>query len=514
MNDTKRGASRRSRRYAMLAAACSLATSVATSAQVTVGYQQSTSGVAPHPFASVGDGSPGQILGGGVLVNYTGAGNLVVNSYPFAALETNNTGWWYVNSKDHEQPDPASITAFSAVLIAPPNQYVIQQFFQQGAVAPHPTATVTLPPGWVMTGGGCMVNNPDNAPGNMLTGSFPVQAPGTNVFNQWVCTSKDHDIPNPASLTAFVVGIRPVNPSTTPTPTMCVAKATSGVSSKPTVQVPANCGPGLITGGGAQAVPADPNGDGLLLTAMFPNYQGPTTVWEARAKDHIHPSPGTVTAFAVVVDFNPTLTVAPGVTGNKFKELGNNKQIALGGGTSSTSTGVTMTPPPPPPAPANGGQCVIDINGGGYTQHEVQRWEITGPGVPVNGRMRYPMMWTTSGSGSNTTSTGSAQWTINAGKGVNLDTLKLPSGTWLIQQYESQARVAGGITGSQMLNGQQPGPINAEAFEFMYGSISAPGNLTHVDSMNQFPVDTSHKWGFMQPAGPTGTIKCEWHVNP
>jgi len=169
---------------------------------------------------------------------------------------------------------------------------------------------------------------------------------------------------------------------------------------------------------------------------------------------------------------------------------------------------------PPPPAPANGGQCVIAISGGGYSQNELQRWEISGPGVPVNGRMRYPMMWTTSGSGSYVTNTGSTVWTINAGKGVNLDTLKLPSGKWLIQQYEAQQRVAGGITGTQTLNGSKPAPISGEAFEFMYGSISAPGTATHVDSTNQFPVDTAHKWGYMQPAGPTGTITCEWHVNP
>jgi hypothetical protein len=35
-----------------------------------------------------------------------------------------------------------------------------------------------------------------------------------------------------------------------------------------------------------------------------------------------------------------------------------------------------------------------------------------------------------------------------------------------------------------------------------------------VDSSTTFPVDSIHKWGFMQPAGPTGTIACEWHVNP
>jgi hypothetical protein len=527
MSDMKLGASRRSRWSAICGAVCGLAMAGAASAQVTVGYQMSTSGVAPHPFASVGDGYPNKILGGGALVNYTGAGNLLVNSYPFAALETTSTGWWYVNSKDHGVSDPSSITAFAAVLIDPQNQYVTREFFQQGAVAAHPTATVTLPPGWVMTGGGCLVNNPDTAPGNLLTGSYPVQQQykggRLGPWNQWVCASKDHDYPNPASLTAFVVGVAPVNPSVSPMPTMCVTQATSAVGPSPRVQVPAKCGPGLITGGGAIAQPIDPNAAGLLLTAMFPNYnQGPATVWEARATEHLHPSPGTVTGFAIVVDFNPTQAVGvvpPANIGNTVVLQGDPNQNfrngpAMNPPPANGSGGTSNMPPPPPPAPANGGQCVIDINGTGYTQHEVQRWDVTGPAMMVGTQKQYPMAWSTTGAGSYTTATGSSTWTINAGANLHLSTQKLPSGTWLIQQVETQARVAGGVSGTQQTNGSTPKPIGAEAFEWMYGAISAPGTATHVDSTNTFPVDTNHKWGYGQPAGPTGTIACEWHVNP
>jgi vibriolysin len=281
---------------------------------VVVNYTENTSAGDSHPYATLAAPSGGKLVGGGARVNFNGAGNLLVETIPFAAPDTSNTGYWYAAARDHEVADPAStITVYGVVLPDPSNLYYVRMFSQQGAIAAHPSASVSLPAGYVMTGGGCVVTLPANAAGNLLTGSYPAQSRyqkligGTGPFDRWVCSAKDHDIASPASLTAYVVGVAPVNPSTTRMPVNCVSQATSTVAAHPVVQVAGNClgAHGQLTGGGALARSTDPNGAGQLLTASFPVYQGPVKKWEARSKDHVTASPGTVTAYAVVVDFSP-----------------------------------------------------------------------------------------------------------------------------------------------------------------------------------------------------------------
>jgi len=285
-------------------------------AAVSVGYGQATSDVANRPAASI---TPAQaqalhqkIIGGGARTNYSGAGSLLEYSFPQnPADKANGVPWgysanWVAGSRDHEVADPATISAFDVVLIDTQEQYIVRQFQAEGAVAPHPHAEVMLPAGFVMTGGGCGVEEPDSAAGNMLVASYPVVTtnPDGSVVSKWVCDSKDHDVPSPAGLGAYVIGVKPANTSVK-VPAMCISQAVSAVAAHPSVQVGNTCMPGgrgFITGGGALA---QTNGPGQLLTGSFPIWNGPAVVWAASSKDHMHASPGTVTTFAIVVDFDP-----------------------------------------------------------------------------------------------------------------------------------------------------------------------------------------------------------------
>ena len=88
----------------------------------------------------------------------------------------------------------------------PNNLYQVVMVQQASPIASHPTARATLPTGYVMTGGGCFVNWRQTTPavGNLLTGSYPDETDNRS----WICEAQDHLQPDPASVQAYVVGVR------------------------------------------------------------------------------------------------------------------------------------------------------------------------------------------------------------------------------------------------------------------------------------------------------------------
>lgn len=70
-------------------------------------YVEATSGASAHPTRSLSLPEGFQLIGGGARVNWSGAGNLLFESYPA------NSTTWKVGSKDHGATSPASITAFA-----------------------------------------------------------------------------------------------------------------------------------------------------------------------------------------------------------------------------------------------------------------------------------------------------------------------------------------------------------------------------------------------------------------
>ena len=247
-----------------------------------------------------------KLVGGGARTNYSGFGSLLTQSYP-----SSPTSWTAV-AKDHLSADPATITAYVVGINDPTDDWDVGIFQSQpSAVANHPSASASLPAGYVLTGGGCVDNwVPTGAMGNLLTASYPTLPPPP-APPTWECRGKDHSVASPASLVAYVIGIRPKRAGI-PMPSVQITTATSAAADLPEVVAAAVPG-AIVTGGGAAAAPTDPSGWGQLLTGTYPeiNAAGAVVGWHARSKDHAVVSPGTVTAYAI----NLTVPVAAAPTG-------------------------------------------------------------------------------------------------------------------------------------------------------------------------------------------------------
>lgn len=264
---------------------------------------EAKSPAAAHPSQSAPIGTGQKLIGGGAYVQWTGAGNLLTAIAPAG-------GAWLASAKDHGLSDPASVTAYAIALKDPNDAFEIVVKETTGSLAAHPTASVSAPAGYVMAGGGCKVNwatSPD-AMGNMLTASFPSSE------TTWECRAKDHAYPSPATVTAYVVALKPRN-LVTPMPRVHIDKATSASTAHPSVSVQPTRPGAVVTGGGArvEADYAPGLAPGQLLTRSAPSFDAGRTPtgWMADAKDHLVTSPGPVTAYVVSLEFNPSASPTP-----------------------------------------------------------------------------------------------------------------------------------------------------------------------------------------------------------
>ena len=138
-----------------------------------------------------------------------------------------------------------------------------------------------LPQGYTLTGGGAFVDY--TGAGNLLTASFP------SSDTSWEVRSKDHDVSDPSTITAFAIGMKHRVGDTSLE--RKVWNVTGPVGAHPTAQ--ACIDPEwILSGGGAFD---NWTGAGNLLTASFPK----GLCWVAAGKDHLHSSPANITAFAI-----------------------------------------------------------------------------------------------------------------------------------------------------------------------------------------------------------------------
>jgi len=284
------------------------------------------SAVANHPTATVSLPAPYKVVGGGARANWSRDGSLLTQSQPGGAVPNS----WMVSSKDHFAAEPVSITAFAIGLADPADEWEVIVRESRSPVAAKPVATASLPPGYAMTGGGCLDDwrTSPSVAGNLLTGSFPSSA------SSWECRGQEHGAASPASIVAYVIGIRPKKPGM-PLPEVQITSATSEVGAHVTAIAPAVpgfvvTGGGAVTGGGPLTLsrptaeilrprdPAPPPDQGQLLTATFPEVAAGSIVasgWRAVAKDHMYASPGTVKAYAVNLRFEQQPAATPALHG-------------------------------------------------------------------------------------------------------------------------------------------------------------------------------------------------------
>jgi len=234
--------------------------------------------LASHPEVRVTVPTGYKIIGGGAHVEYQGPGNMLTASYP-AGSST-----WVARSKDHEEPSPARLEAWAVALYDPNDEWDVRIVSATSSPASHPVASVTLPDGYTMTGGGAVAHWTSN--GSLLTASYPQSS------RSWQARSKDHIKPDPAALTVYVIGIRPRNGASPPE--NFIVKSQSARLSHPntTATLPAGY---LLVGGGAAV---DWQGAGNLLTASYPDGGDG---WIAFSKDHLVADPAVITAYAIGV---------------------------------------------------------------------------------------------------------------------------------------------------------------------------------------------------------------------
>src|SRR5262249_17358764 len=108
---------------------------------------------------------------------------------------------WLAAGKDHEIASPASVTAYALAIHDPGDEWDVIIRSETSDPAPHPLATVTLPTGYALSGGGALVDW--HGAGNLLTASFPSSE------LSWEVRSKDHDVSDPSRITAFAIGVKP-----------------------------------------------------------------------------------------------------------------------------------------------------------------------------------------------------------------------------------------------------------------------------------------------------------------
>jgi hypothetical protein len=255
----------------------------------------------PHPRSEVTVPSGYKLIGGGANIERVEPGNLLTASYP----ETSRT--WVATGKDHGPASPAHIAAFAVGLYDPNDEWeVLIHAATSYPRAAHPYSVAQVPDGFTMTGGGAFVHW--DGYGNLLTASYPQDG------STWRADSKDHDQPDPAVVTAYVIGLRHRAGTIVLEPPDIQSQTITGTQTR---EVPVGVRAGYtLTGGGAREDYGSGLGSGFgnLLTASYPLATAPpsgsscpmiASSWVARGKDHIQASSGKLTAYAIGLKTNP-----------------------------------------------------------------------------------------------------------------------------------------------------------------------------------------------------------------
>lgn len=173
----------------------------------------------------------------------------------------------------------------------------------ESASSQHPEASVTVPPGYKVIGGGAQVIW--EGFGNLLTASYP-----TNNGMTWTVRSKDHDIQSAATITPYAIALYDPQDQWE----VRIFQDQSAASSHPEVTVRVDSGY-VMTGGGAYS---NYSGAGNLLTAMYPVSDN---TWGAESKDHMNPDPSVLTAYAIGIRPRAKDAPLPTVKVTSFESL-------------------------------------------------------------------------------------------------------------------------------------------------------------------------------------------------
>jgi hypothetical protein len=235
--------------------------------------------------------TPGyKILGGGASVSETPGflGNMLTASYPSSIYS------WTALSKDQATPDPETVTVYVIAIYDPDDLWEVQIFSATSPEpgAPHPSATVTIPAAYTLTGGGAQANF--SFQGQFLTQCCPVLASGGTTSNSWLASSQDHLVSDPGTVTAYAIGIRPIMNNNSGQATNYITMDVSGTCAHPSEDVNVQAGYAMVGGG----VSVTENGVGNLITASYPDFSNGVQ-WQGVSQDQQQSDSETLTVYAI-----------------------------------------------------------------------------------------------------------------------------------------------------------------------------------------------------------------------
>lgn len=155
-----------------------------------------------HPIVTCPVDPDYVLIGGGAYVQYRGGnGGLLTASYP----QNDQLEVWVAESKDHIWATPHTLHCYSIGLkLEGVDSHTLRQLLIFKSVTsttqPHSSVSVFVPDDYTLIGGGARVNY--IGVGNMLTESYPYDS------RTWRVKSKDHLIADPATITAYAIGIK------------------------------------------------------------------------------------------------------------------------------------------------------------------------------------------------------------------------------------------------------------------------------------------------------------------
>jgi serine protease len=161
-----------------------------------------TSGFTGHPDVIANLPAGYVLLGGGLKVNWSGAGNLATRSSPTA-----DARGWRAISKDHLIASPATTQAFAIGIrssIAGVGNLSAAIVESTSPFAPHPVNTTATRAGYALTGCGAFANW--SGAGNLLWRIRP-SSPGAGL-TACAVASKDHLVSSPATITGYSIGLK------------------------------------------------------------------------------------------------------------------------------------------------------------------------------------------------------------------------------------------------------------------------------------------------------------------
>ena len=137
------------------------------------------------------------VIGGGARANWTGEGSLLHASHPG---EINS---WIASAKDHITQEVATVSAFAIGVkksfLDEVGLKIIQKKITSKELIAQPNSNCTLDQSYRLTCGGAKTIWSDA--GNLLTASFPQNR------HSWVAQGKDHRRSDPATITAWAIGL-------------------------------------------------------------------------------------------------------------------------------------------------------------------------------------------------------------------------------------------------------------------------------------------------------------------